>query len=326
MAANCAASSSWRSAKPTVRNSAKISNPSKVQPRFEATSTFHWSQLSERYHGRRRADSWIDIDAPSPVHPRPSHAREAIGPVGAAVCRIISDAATIPPAAGLAAVEGWHDLAGKPLQLLDELARRQPFGPVDHEILEAGIFRLDRFDAVDDLCRRAAEPRLLLHPLAQGRHRRGRAGRPPGTALLVGVAHKAERREPFVALVMRRLEAADRLFLGVGEIDAGAPDHVLTELCRPIVAMTRVMKCAHDVVENFLAVQCHHRLEAVLRHHVDRAAAGDRHPYLDRQMLRPRHAGDVLEIVAAIRHPWRAFVILALVMELLLVEALQQEL
>ena len=125
---------------------------------------------------------------------------------------------------------------------------------------------------------------------------------------------------------MRRFAFPDRRLLRIGEIDAGAPDHVFAELSRPIVAMTRVMKRAHDVVENFLAVQCHHRLEAVLRHHVDRAAAGDRHPHLDRQMLRARHAGDVLEIVAAIRHPWRAFVILALVMELLLVEALQQEL
>src|SRR5947209_7158964 len=79
MAAYCVASSSWRSAKPTVRNSAKISNPSKVQPRFEAISTFHWSRLSERYHGKCRAASWVDIDAPSPVHPRPSHSREAIG-------------------------------------------------------------------------------------------------------------------------------------------------------------------------------------------------------------------------------------------------------
>src|ERR1700730_7041818 len=238
MAAYCAASSSWRSAKPTVRNSAKISNPSKVHPRFEASSTFHWSRFSKRYHGRFRVDSWIDIDAPSPVHPRLSHAREAIGPVGATVCRIISASAIIPSPIGLlalfacaiskkdpgegrdpfvgrscaigdrsrpspgpmedaaevsAAVEGGHDLAGEPLQLLDELARRQAFGPVDHEILEAGVFRLDRFDAVDDLRRRAAEPRLLLHPLAQGRHRRRRARRAPGAALLVGVTHHAVR-------------------------------------------------------------------------------------------------------------------------------------
>ena len=197
---------------------------------------------------------------------------------------------------------------------------------MEHEILETGILRLDRFDARDDVFRRAAEPCLLLYAFAQARDRRRRTRRAPGAALLVGVAHKPERREPFVALVMRRFAFPDRRLLRIGEIDAGAPDHVFTELRRPIVAMTRVMKCAHDVVENFLAVQCHHRLEAVLRHHVDRAAAGDRHPYLDRQMLRARHAGDVLEIVAAIRHPWRAFVILALVMELLLVEALQQEL
>src|SRR5437016_5929369 len=105
------------------------------------------------------------------------------------------------------AVEGGHDLAGEPAQLLDELARRQALGPMDHEILEAGVSRLDRFDAVDDLTRGAAEPRLLLHPLAQGRHCGGRARGAPGAAVLVGVADKAERREPFVALVMRRFEA-----------------------------------------------------------------------------------------------------------------------
>src|SRR5947208_1781699 len=131
MAAYCAASSSWCKAKPTVRNSAKISNPSKVQPRLEAINTRHWSPFSERYH----------------------------------------------------------------------------------EVFEAGVFRLDRFDAVDDLVRRAAEPRLLLHPFAQARDRRRRTRGAPGAALLVGVADEAERREPFVALVMRRFEAADRLFL-----------------------------------------------------------------------------------------------------------------
>src|ERR1700726_1972925 len=101
MAAYSATSSSWRNAKPTVRNNAKISKPSKVQPRFEAISTFHWSRFSERYHGRFRVDSWIDIDAPSPVHPRLSHAREAIGPVGVTVCGIISASAIIPSPVGL---------------------------------------------------------------------------------------------------------------------------------------------------------------------------------------------------------------------------------
>src|SRR5438874_6847032 len=65
MAAYSAASSSWRNAKPTVRKSAKISKPSKVQPRLEAISTFHCARFSERYHGWCRTDSWVDIEAPS---------------------------------------------------------------------------------------------------------------------------------------------------------------------------------------------------------------------------------------------------------------------
>src|ERR1043166_1294144 len=102
-------------------------------------------------------------------------------------------------------------------------------------MLEAGVFRLDRLDAVDDVRGRAAEPRLLLHAVAQRGYACGRARRAPGAALLVGVAHEAERREPFVALVVRRLDLADRLLLRVGEIDAGAPDHVLAERDRPAV-------------------------------------------------------------------------------------------
>ncbi len=83
---------------------------------------------------------------------------------------------------------------------------------------------------------------------------------------------------------------------------------------------------AHDVVEDLLAVERHHRLEAVLRHHLDGLAAGDRHPDVDRQVLRPRHQGDVLDGVAAILDRRRRLVVLALVVERLLVEAGQQEL
>src|SRR4051812_38898822 len=98
---------------------------------------------------------------------------------------------------------------------------------MDHEVFEAGIFRLDRFDAVDYLPRRAAEPSFLLDAVAQGRDRRRRAGRAPGAPLLVGVTDNAERREPFEALVVGCLAPADRFVLALGEVDAGAPYHVL---------------------------------------------------------------------------------------------------
>src|SRR5882724_3131635 len=116
-------------------------------------------------------------------------------------------------------LERRHHVLGEPAQLLLEFLRPDAFGPVDHEVLEAGIFRLDRLDALDDVLRRAAEPGLLLHAFRQCRDLRRRAGRTPGAALLVGIAYEAERREPLVALVMRRLDPAHRLHFAVGEIE-----------------------------------------------------------------------------------------------------------
>src|SRR2546422_952260 len=76
------------------------------------------------------------------------------------------------------------------------------FRPVDHEVLESGILRLDGLDPLDDVRRRAAEPGLLLDAVGERRHARGRARRAPRAAVLVRVAHEAERREPLVALVV----------------------------------------------------------------------------------------------------------------------------
>src|SRR5258708_579200 len=102
---------------------------------------------------------------------------------------------------------------GEPAKLLLELLGRDAFRPVDHEMLEPRIFRRDGLDAVDDLLGRAAEPRLLLDAVPQARRPRRRPGRAPGTPMFVGVAHEAEGGEPLVALIMRGLDAADRLFL-----------------------------------------------------------------------------------------------------------------
>src|SRR5262249_61970221 len=128
-------------------------------------------------------------------------------------------------ARGAASAKRRHHVLSEPAELLLELPRRDAFRPVNHEVLEARIFRLDRLDAVDDMLRRAAEPRLLVYAVLEIGRARGGARRAPRAALLVRVAHEAEGRAPFVALVVRGLGAPDRLRLAVGEIDARAPHH-----------------------------------------------------------------------------------------------------
>ena len=71
--------------------------------------------------------------------------------------------------------------------------------------------------------------RLLRHPVLQGWRLCGRARRTPGAAVLIGIPHEAERREPLEALVVGGLEPPHRFFLAAGEIHLGAPDHVLAE-------------------------------------------------------------------------------------------------
>src|ERR1043166_3137520 len=54
-------------------------------------------------------------------------------------------------------------------------------------------------------------------------------------------------REPFVAFVVRRLDLADRLLLRVGEVNAGAPDHVLAEALarRAAVSQSKSLRSQH---------------------------------------------------------------------------------
>src|SRR5438309_8154185 len=57
-----------------------------------------------------------------------------------------------------ARLERGHHVAREPAELLLELLRREALGPMDHEVLEPGVPCRDRFDPVDDVRRRAAEP------------------------------------------------------------------------------------------------------------------------------------------------------------------------
>ena len=132
---------------------------------------------------------------------------------------------------------------------------------------------------------------------------RRRAGRAPGAALLVGIAHEPERREPLVALVMRRLDAADRLLPGCRRDRARRPRSCPRRAASAGRACAGLVVGAHHVVEDLLAVQRHHRLEAV-------AAPSCRWSCRWRSASRSRPAGasaaapgDVLQPVAAIRRP-----------------------
>src|SRR5262249_42959527 len=114
--------------------------------------------------------------------------------------------------------ERRHHVLGEPVELFLEFLGRDAFGPVDHDVLEGRILRLDGTDAIDNVLGRTTEPGLLLNAVLEARRPRGCARGTPGAALLVGVAYETERCEPFVALVVRGLDPADRLLLGVGEI------------------------------------------------------------------------------------------------------------
>src|SRR4030095_7525870 len=153
------------------------------------------------------------------------------------------------------AAKRGHDVPREPAQLLLELFGREPLGPVDHEVFETRILGLDRLDALDDVLRRATEPRLLLDTVGQGRDTRRCARGAPRAPLLVGVADEAERGEPLVALVVGRLDAPLGLLRRVGEIEAGTPDHVLAELLVMPVLGAGIAIGLHDVVENLLAVE-----------------------------------------------------------------------
>src|SRR5258706_3433506 len=171
-----------------------------------------------------------------------------------------------PSRGALAPDQRGHHVPREPAELFLELLGREPLGPVDHEVFEARVLRLDGLDAVDDVPGWAAEPRFRRDAVGERRCPRGRAGRAPRAPLLVCVAHEPERREPLVALVVRRLHTPLRFFGRVGEIEARAPDHVLAELLRPAVLRARVAVGLHHVVADLLAVQRDHCLEVLRRH------------------------------------------------------------
>src|SRR5262249_30816978 len=94
----------------------------------------------------------------------------------------------------LRALERGHDVLGEPGELLLEFFRWQALGPMEHEVFEPRIFVSHRLDAVDNMGRWAAEPRLLPDAVAQRGHAGRRSGRAPGAPMLGRVADEPEGR------------------------------------------------------------------------------------------------------------------------------------
>src|SRR5260370_35288732 len=96
-------------------------------------------------------------------------------------------------------VKRRHDILGEPPELFFEFLGGQSLGPVDHEILQARILRLNRFDPLDDLRRRPPEPSVLLNAIPQVRHPPRHPRRTQTRPSFLAVAAKANRPEPFCA-------------------------------------------------------------------------------------------------------------------------------
>src|SRR3989454_12633069 len=164
-------------------------------------------------------------------------------------------------------------------------------------------------------------PRSTLFPYTT-LFRSRRARRSPGTAVLVRIAHEAERGEPLVALVVSGLDLPDRLRLGVGQIDPDTPAEILPELQCAAGPSGGIAVRVEDLIDDALAVERDHALDPAGGDVIERLAARDRLPHLHRPVDRARHAGDLAQVIAAVRHRRWQIVVLAVVAPRLLIEAL----
>src|SRR5205823_6774269 len=140
--------------------------------------------------------------------------------------------------------------------------------------------------------------------------------------------YEAERPEHLHVLLVERLDLADGLLARLGQMDENPQAKVFAEV--EVLAGARA--CTPVRVNRPLGhrggAAADDALDAVADHEIQRARFGadDRLPALDGAMDRARYEGQLLQLVAAVRHAGRQRVVLAAVREPLVVERLEDDL
>src|SRR6516165_3413996 len=136
--------------------------------------------------------------------------------------------------------EGRHDVAPEPPELFQERGRPHPFGPMQHELVEAWVLRLVLSDQGDAVGGRSHHPGLLLDALPDRRRPGWRPRRAPGAAFGVRVADEPEGGEPLVPLVVGRLDLPDGRLSALRHVEAETEAQVLAQLQLATVTGTGV--------------------------------------------------------------------------------------
>src|SRR6267378_5579404 len=112
-----------------------------------------------------------------------------------------------------AGLEGWHDLFGNPLDLIEHRGFGRADRVAEADVLHPRVALFEALEQLDELSRRAGEPGAEVHVVLDRRH----AGSGPTTA----TCHRrtlsrrqprdeSERREHFHVLFVDRGDLADR--------------------------------------------------------------------------------------------------------------------
>ena len=279
------------------------------QPRTRgATTAWYWLATRPRSTGTPRADSGTIAGRPEP----PSLVRD--GGFGDAL-------------------EGWHHLRGKALELLQDHRLRHAHGQANHHPLETRIPLLELLEMLDDLLGRPAQdspgPDGVFDPRQPGVGCPGRVGH-HGDLLVGQRPHEPQRPEHLQILLVVLAGLADALFAAVGDVEVKPEAEAFTEGEVAPQASVRLLPPHDHFVHGaaFGRAAAHDALDAVGGHEVDGPPGPslNRLPALDGSPQRARDERQLPKLVPAIRNGRGQRVVLAVVREGLLVERLEDDL